>query len=267
MIRRAHIFLIFFILIWVDAVANIDSLRTLLLERNFVTVNKYVHALNNEKNTSAAYLTYNNLQDSTYSTTIQVQTWMTIDSIGISEVHRYHISLIHNPDSIFYCKMLDNGIAHIKNNFEATIQNEILLYINDIKIREIINKYYVNYSYEKKIHDLFNHRIIYGGCTRGGGNSDQIMIYLVDIIDTNTLFTWLFSTNTELQVYAVEGFYRLEKKGIKITDQQWQIISMIKNKTGCLKVCNGCIGGIYRCAEIQEACKKFKFKKRKKKRK
>lgn len=261
-----YILILIFMHIDIKTFANIDSLRTILLERNFVKVNKYIHALNNEINTSAAYLTYNNLQDSTYSTTIQVQTWMTIDSIGISEVHRYHISLIHKPDSIFYYKMLDNGIAHLKNNFEATIPIQILQYTNEIKIREIINKYYGNYSYEKEIYDLFYHRIIYGGCPRGG-NSDQIMTYLVDIVDTNTLFTWLFSTNTELQVYAVEGFYRLEKKGIKITDLQWQIISMIKNKTGCLKVCNGCTGGGYRCIEIYEVCKKFKFKKRKKKRK
>lgn len=265
MIRRLHIILIFFILIRFEAVANVDSLKTLLHERNFSKVNKYVRALNNEKNTSTAYLSYNELLDSTYCATIQVQTIKTNDTVGIFEVHRYSIDLIIQDTSIVYFKMFDNGTALIGDSFEVINPVLILNYIDDIKIKVIIDKKNQNKSYSFEIDDFFNKSVIYGDACGIIGSpplNRLIMQYFVNELDTNSLFTWLFAPIVELQVYAVEGFYLLEKKGVKLTEEQKQMILFIKKKKGNVRTCNGC-----RMNEIsiKEACKKFKFKKRRNK--
>lgn len=55
--------------------------------------------------------------------------------------------------------------------------------------------------------------------------------------DTASLFTWLQSTNTETQIFAVQGFHSLHFMGVKISDDAKRLISYIIKKKGTIKTC------------------------------
>ncbi|THU39297.1 hypothetical protein FAM09_12350 [Niastella caeni] len=58
--------------------------------------------------------------------------------------------------------------------------------------------------------------------------------------DTTNLFTWLQSTNTEKQVYAVQGFHSLTLMGVKISDKAKKLIEIILKKKGTINTCGSC---------------------------
>jgi hypothetical protein len=66
---------------------------------------------------------------------------------------------------------------------------------------------------------------------------------------------WLKSTNSEKQLYAVEGVLKLIKSGSKFSKQELDLFSKVTNKKGTIKVCHGCI---YSTQEISEIIKNIK---------
>jgi len=57
----------------------------------------------------------------------------------------------------------------------------------------------------------------------------------------NALLNWLKSTNTEKQIYAVDGLSQLKKLGVKIADEELLIMKFVTTKSGTIRVCSGCI--------------------------
>lgn len=74
--------------------------------------------------------------------------------------------------------------------------------------------------------------------------------------DKTELLRWLRSTNTEKQVYAVEGLHRLSKSGISLTQHELNLIRVVINKEGTINVCSGCSHGQ---ENIRSITSKFTF--------
>jgi hypothetical protein len=88
--------------------------------------------------------------------------------------------------------------------------------------------------------ELFKDDIWYGTKCNWDGKiteqQEQIKNWVIKR-DTVNLFTWLQSTNTEKQIYAVQGFNSLHFMGVKISDNAKRLISYIIKKKGAIKTC------------------------------
>lgn len=88
--------------------------------------------------------------------------------------------------------------------------------------------------------ELFNDTIWYGGKCYWEGKltkqQEQIKNWVIKR-DTVNLFTWLQSTNTEKQIFAVQGFHSLQFMGVKINDDAKRLISYIMKKKGTIMTC------------------------------
>jgi hypothetical protein len=70
------------------------------------------------------------------------------------------------------------------------------------------------------------------------------------------LVEWLTSTNTEKQVYAVDGLLQLKKTGMKLSDDELKIMKFVIGKSGTIYTCSGCI---HMHLNIEAVTKEFKF--------
>lgn len=107
--------------------------------------------------------------------------------------------------------------------------------------------------------ELFKTDFVYGErCGFGGINPDE-RVQANEFVATKNkpeLLKWLQSSNTEKQIYAVDGLYQLKKLGIKLTEEDLKMIKFVTGKKGTMHVCSGCI---YSQEEISDVVKIFKF--------
>lgn len=52
---------------------------------------------------------------------------------------------------------------------------------------------------------------------------------------------WLKSANTEKQLYAIKGLKILAKTGYSTTDEENNLIKLVRQKEGIVNTCSGCI--------------------------
>lgn len=105
--------------------------------------------------------------------------------------------------------------------------------------------------------ELFVTDYIYGNaCGVGAMYSNERMQLnnFVDRKDKKSILKWLNSTNTEKQIYAVEGILKLKKIGIDLSKTELERIKYITHKKGTIRVCSGCM---YSSKEISEVVKMF----------
>lgn len=74
--------------------------------------------------------------------------------------------------------------------------------------------------------------------------------------DRQRMFSWLTQPNSEMQLYAMEAYYRM-RKWWKTSGDERRIIRYIKTKKGTVVSCSYCIVG--ESLEIKSVCRKFKF--------
>ena len=109
-----------------------------------------------------------------------------------------------------------------------------------IRLREIYNKKYNRVIY---LNNLFLDDVIYGRACDVAGSLPvyrQKLDYLILNKNIRELDNWLSSPITELQVYAIDGFYQLYKSGYKLTPKEMELINLVKAKKGEIRICIGC---------------------------
>ena len=107
--------------------------------------------------------------------------------------------------------------------------------------------------------ELFLTNFVYGAHCGFVGTDPEERKQIDDFVSKRNkahLVKWLQSTNTEKQVYAVDGLYQLKKFGMKLTEDELKMIRFVTGKKGSLCVCGGCI---VRNEEIHDALMEFEF--------
>lgn len=114
-------------------------------------------------------------------------------------------------------------------------------------------------SFKKTFHselnenELFITYYVYGeSCGAGGMNSrERIQLnYFITKQDKDSIIRWLKSTNTEKQIYAIEGVFKLENSGIKFSKTELEIVENMINKKGTIQICSGCIYSVREISSI-----------------
>ncbi len=93
--------------------------------------------------------------------------------------------------------------------------------------------------------ELFVTDFVYGShCGIAGTDprGRQIINYWVKVKNKKALIQWLKSTNTEKQIYAVDGLYQLKASGMQLTQEEMEMIRFVCNKNGTINTCSGCSG-------------------------
>ncbi|RBA29315.1 hypothetical protein [Flavobacterium tibetense] len=129
---------------------------------------------------------------------------------------------------------------------------------NEKKLNNLKTTFKNNFQAELNEKELFLKDYTYGeNCGVGAMNSKE-RIELNDFVvknNKNSILNWLKSTNSEKQLYAVEGILKLIKSGSQFSKQELDLFRKVTDKKGTIKVCHGCI---YSTQEVSEIIKNIK---------
>lgn len=194
-----------------------DSLIRVLKKKNVAETEAF---LNSAKHVGARPVLYRQILDNYFEYSFEAR-----------ENPEDKICFFSNGDKIIYAKLLSSN----KKKFEEQDSAAVKLFSKN---------YSAFFGTPVKMSAFFVDDVRYGrGCGFAGVDPPERkkLKTLIDNKDTKTLLLWLRSPVTEKQLYAVEGFTELEKKGYKIAPSTQKAIDFIKTKKGTTKVCNGCI--------------------------
>ncbi|GAB2819329.1 hypothetical protein [Ferruginibacter profundus] len=161
---------------------------------------------------------------------------------NISTVQRYRINVLATSKKIIYYDFAEkesNGPSW--DDFTLNITES---FCNDILFADLKRDFFNTYSDSINQKELFNNSNVYGSACSIAGQKPEMREendVIVENKNVQLLTKWLKSTNTERQVYGIDGLYQLKKKGYQLTAEQARLITIIKNKKGNLNICRGCI--------------------------
>lgn len=158
-----------------------------------------------------------------------------------SRIQSFDIYLVTREDSIVMGKLKKQ---HSKQKSYFSIdENEIKNYV------ELHNsKYDANLSindFKSQLSELLVYTLGCGIDGKDYSKEHQKMMKSVKNKNYNKLSEWLRQISPEIQAYAIEGLYRLQKSGIKIKPSELELIDSIKNRLPFVYGCWGCTTGEY----------------------
>jgi hypothetical protein len=229
---------------------SLQKIKQLLADKNFVAFKAYIDIaskkysrVNPDSKVRAIWELERDLTATFQECVVDAdESFPDEDEPNISTVERYRIKIIATSKEIIYydfAKKESNGVSwfDFRLNITDSFRNEIL-------ISELKKDFFENYNDSINQKELFNDSNVYGFACSIVGLKPK-MREENDLIVKNKniqqLTMWLKSTNTEKQVYGIDGLFQLKKKGYKLTEEQIRLIKIIKNKKGSLNICNGCI--------------------------
>ena len=180
------------------------------------------------------------------------------DNPGSSFTNMYRLTLLLTDNEIIYYNISEAKRDIEKGNF-ALPSPSIYKYKNDTVFRKLKTAFKKTYGANLNEKELFNEDIVYGescGLVGTPPKKKTEIDYIVKNRNRTDLLKWLQSTNTETQIYAIDGYYQLKELGIILTAQELRIIKIVMLKKGNMLSCGGCI---YSTEEIRRIVKDFKF--------
>ena len=164
------------------------------------------------------------------------------DEPNISTVQRYRINVLATSKEIIYYDFAEKeGNGPSWNDFILNITDS---YRNDTLLADLKRDFFKTYKDSINQQELFNNSNVYGSACSIVGQKPEMREendVIVENKNIQLLTKWLKSTNTERQVYGIDGLYQLKKKGYELTTEQVRLINIIKKKKGNLNICRGCI--------------------------
>jgi hypothetical protein len=174
---------------------------------------------------------------------------------AICSVYTFRVAFIVMDNTLIYYEIGEKKYTN-QTLFHFTLIDK---YKNEIEYNNLKNAFRAIYSAELNEKELFIESIIYGehcGIAGTNPNEKDTIDKFVKNKDRNNLLNWLRSTNTEKQIYAVDGLFQLNKRGVKFTEKEMWMINWVLIKKGTIHSCHGCM---YGNDEIASVVKKFKF--------
>lgn len=175
----------------------------------------------------------------------------------ISTIYSFRVNFILQDKNIIYYNLgkitsfRDADFTFIKEEYKKRFEYDML----NSKFRNV-------FFIDLNLNELFLTDIVYGeGCGIGFEPPQErlIMSLLVTYKNINEMRRWLQSSNVEKQIYALYGFYELNKKGYKPFINDRKMIESILNKKGDLNFCYSCEYIIERIEDVVKEEFDFKF--------
>ncbi len=237
-----------------------NDVKKVLDSKDFVTFKKYADNLSNrEKNISSRWESLRDLTtDFQEGVFIFEKSVPSKDNPAVSSVYTFKATIISTKTIIVYYELSEQKNKKFGNDWVPYY--ELIDKFKDNKAFDSLRVSFRSiYQTDLNENELFVIDFVYGShCGFAGVNPtgrNQIDDWVAAKNKTE-LLKWLKSTNTEKQVYAVDGLYQLKKVGVKLTEEEVKIINKVCNKKGTLYVCSGCI---HSRQDISSVTKKFKL--------
>ncbi|WP_338811915.1 hypothetical protein V9L05_10910 [Bernardetia sp. Wsw4-3y2] len=237
-----------------------NDVKKILASKDFIAFKKYADNLSNkEKRISSHWeclrdLT-NEFQEGVF---IFEKSVPDKDNPSSFSVYRFRVKLVTTDKNIAYYELSEKKYKKVGNEWENYF--EILeKFKNDKAFDKLKISFKSIYQTDINENELFIIDFVYGKhCGFAGINPtgrEQIEEWITAKNKTE-LLKWLTSTNTEKQVYAVDGLFQLNKMGVRLTDKEVKIINFICHKNGTIYICGGCM---YSRQDIKSVTEKFKL--------
>ncbi|MFN7118548.1 MAG: hypothetical protein ACK4TA_17250 [Saprospiraceae bacterium] len=148
----------------------------------------------------------------------------------------FHISLVKSEDKLAYCE-INQGEKKSK------------LIINKFEIKrylEFFNKQFKTSKSEEDFKKEIDSIWIFSNACGFSGEPTKEWKQIENYIKKGELYKirqFLYSLDVEAQAYGIIGMIELQKKNVKITDKDIQVINYLKNRNSNVYTCMGCIYG------------------------
>jgi hypothetical protein len=250
-----------FLLLTSDILGQVQNdVKKVLDSSNFVAFKKYADKLSNREKRISSH--WECLRDLTANfkegVFIFEKSVPDKDNPAISSVYTFRVTLITTDKSIVYYELSEEKNKKVGNDWESYYDP-----INKFKDKKLFdslqNSFKRIFQSTLNENELFITDFVYGKhCGLAGVDTkgrQQIDEWVTNKNKTE-LLKWLKSTNTEKQIYAVDGLYQLKKVGTKLTSEEMKMINFVTKKSGTIYVCSGCI---HSQDDIISVTKEFKF--------
>lgn len=219
-----------------------DRIEQLLISRNFVQLTQYLDSLQTQKKITGFQRMYSReIVPRFYETVVLYNKKEFIDTVQYYK--KVKLDILSYDNTIVKHILSEQKILNVDS---IKLLQSIPIYSNrnDSLFHKLETGFLSLYKQPLDEDELFviNNRYATGCGYDGDKPRKRIALeFLVRNKDTIQLYKWLTSTNTETQLYAVEGIYRLSKSGYFFSKDITIMIEYVKAKKGTALTCNGCM--------------------------
>lgn len=160
---------------------------------------------------------------------------------AISSVYTFRVTLVATKTTIVYFELSEEKNKKVGNEWKPYF-DPIEIFKDEKSFDNLKASFKSVFNSELNESGLFVTDFVYGEACGFVGTDpigrQKINEWVLEK-DKNKLLRWLTSTNTEKQVYAVDGLLQLKKEGGLMTDYEIKIINFIIHKKGTMFFCSG----------------------------
>ena len=242
-----------------------NELRDILLSKDFLKLKQYINNLPSDNyrkqgdriNSNWKYLREltEGFQEGIYILEYSVPD---VPNSGISTVYSFRVNIITTDSLIIFYDLAEEKNKKVNNEW-LPYYNSIATFTNDSMFSVLESKFIKTYGAPLNRNELFIDSIVIGHNCGMAGQDPTEEIQINKWASENNrieIMKWLKSTNTEKQIYALEGFYKLKEKGVLLTEIEMKTVKNVMQKKGTALHCAGCLNMTY---DILKLTAKFKF--------
>lgn len=230
---------------------SINGIRQLLADKDFKAFKKYTNT-NSNSNVTVIWLFNRDITPSFQECVIDIDENLSSENNSDnSTILHYRINILAKSNEIIY---YDFALNENNNSVWDDLTFKIIdSFRNEILMTELKNEFYKTYNDSLHKKELFDNSNIYGSSCLIARIKPKLRKendLLVQNKDSILLTQWLKSTNTEKQVYGIDGLYQLKMNGHQFTTEQLRLIKIIKSKKGTIFTCDGCVNSSLKISKV-----------------
>lgn len=242
---------------------NNDDIKSALSTKDFLKLENCIEKLFDEDKINGRWIYFREVAPGFNEGVFEYYQYIYKNGKKTTSLECFQVKLITSENEIIYYEFNEEKNKKVKSSWSDSYEWEpyyelIEKFKNDKEIENLKTSFKNNFQAELNEKELFLTNITFGnGCGAGTMYSKERM-QLNEFVakkDKESILKWLHSTNTEKQMFAVEGFLKLMKSGTKFSQQELDLFHNVTNKKGNVKVCHGCI---YSTEEVSEIIKEIK---------
>lgn len=176
---------------------------------------------------------------------------------SMDSIYTYNVNLLTSKTAIIYYDLSEIKVKEQVDG-KGSYFVSIVSFKNDSLYGVLKQTFKQIYQADLNERELFTTDIIYGESCGFAGIYPEARFQINEWVKSKNkieLLNWLRSTNTEKQIYAVDGLFQLKKLGVKFSEDEVKLINYVCKKSGDIKTCSGCF---HHKTRIKRAARRFK---------